>query len=454
MTEVLTYKDNKLDFEDMFRKSEKTNGHVASFLRSFREEAAGSFIKSGLPGQNTTKYKYLDLDGLFSREYYYRFQQEIVHFDINHVFKCDIPNMNTKMQILLNGFYYGGQDSLVELQGGVKCGSMLQAAREMPDIFEKYYSKAVGKANDGLVDMNTALWRDGYFIYVPKNGSPGESLQVVNLVLSERNLFLQPRNMIILEEGAELNLVVCDHALSRKLSLSNSVSEIFVGANAKFDYTVLQNDHNSASQINYNFIDQGRDSRVEGNIISLHGGLIRNNHIVKLSGRGAENYLGGLNLTDGDQYIDNYVFVDHAVPDCYSEQFFKGVLDDKARGVFNGRILVQQDAQKTQAYQKNNNILLTDHARMNSNPQLEIYADDVKCTHGATVGQIDEEAMFYLRSRGIPENEARMMMMYGFAEEIIKKIKIDSLRERIEDFIARRLRGEMTRCENCSLLDR
>jgi len=229
MTEVLTYRENKLDFENMFLQSEKTNGHVPPFLKAYREEAADAFVKKGLPTEGTEQYKYLKLEDLFSRDYYYRFQQEIVHFDINHVFSCDIPNLNTHMIILLNGFYYGAKESLSELPGGVKYGSMQQAAGEMPEVFKKYYSTGSAANADGLVNMNTALWRDGFFIYLPKNARMDKPIQVVNLVLSEKDLFLQPRNMMILEEGAEMNLVICDHALSKKKSLSNTVTETFVG---------------------------------------------------------------------------------------------------------------------------------------------------------------------------------------------------------------------------------
>lgn len=453
MTELNTYRDNKLDFETMFRESEKTNGHVPDYLKSYREEAANSFMEQGLPGRKTEQYKYLKLDELFAGGHYFRFSQEIVHFDINHVFKCDIPQLNTNMVILLNGFYYGDKDKLQELPGGVRYGSMQQAAKEMPELFKKYYNRASSAGRDGLVDMNTALWRDGFFLYYPKNSNTDKPLQVVNLVLSEKDLLLQPRNMIIVEQGADAKLIICDHALSKKDSLSNLVTESYVEENARLDITVLQNDHNAASQINNNFIEQEAHSRVDVNTISLHGGMLRNNYFVRLNGEGAENYLGGLNLTDGDQYLDNYVFVDHAVPHCHSEQFFKGVLDDRARGVFNGMILVRQDAQQTEAFQKNNNILLTEEARVNTNPQLEIYADDVKCSHGATVGQLDEEGMFYLRSRGIPYKEARLMMMYGFAEEVVSRIHVDILRARIDEFVSRRLRGESARCENCSVLD-
>jgi Fe-S cluster assembly protein SufD len=278
-------------------------------------------------------------------------------------------------------------------------------------------------------------------------------VQIVNLIFSNEELLIQPRNLIVLEKNSSFRLVVCDHALTTNHSLGNAVMESFVAANANYDFTLLQNEHDHASLINHHFIYQGENSQVETNTISLHSGLIRNNHFVTLDGEHAENIANGLYLMDKDQYVENHVFIDHAKANCRSEQLYKGVMDDRARGAFSGRILVRKDSQVTEAYQRNNNILLTDEAKMKSKPQLEIYADDVKCSHGATVGQIDKEAMFYLRSRGISKKEARLMMMYGFTHDVIKKIHEDSLRERIEELVYKRLQGELAKCENCGFVE-
>ena len=453
MIEAATHINQEFDFQNLFDHSGKVDDNYPGFIKSLREEAASSFSSLGLPGNKNEMYKYLSVKNLFDPSYTYQFSQGIKHFDINHVFQCDIPALNTHMIILVNGFYYGGTGKLNLLPDGVRYGSLSAAAEEMPEVYEEYFSKIAGIGNDSLVDLNTSLARDGFFIHVPKNVVVEKPIQIVNLILSGKELFIQPRNFIVLEESSQVKIVICDHALSKKKSLTNSVTETFVGNNANLDFTLLHNKHNDTSLINYHYILQGSDSHVTTNSISLHGGVIRNNHNVILNGEGAENYSNGLYLSDKNQLVDNFVVVDHARANCHSEQLFKGVLDDNAKGTFSGRILVRKDSQHTVAYQRNNNILLTDTARMNSKPQLEIYADDVKCSHGATVGQIDEEAMFYLRTRGISKREARLMMMYGFTHEVISKIKIESLQDRIADLVYKRLKGELAKCENCSLIN-
>jgi Fe-S cluster assembly protein SufD len=224
---------------------------------------------------------------------------------------------------------------------------------------------------------------------------------------------------------------------------------VFVGENSHFDIIRVQNEHNNACKITNTFIHQEKNSTASSNNITLHGGLIRNSTYHYLGGEGAQSYSYGLFLADKWQHIDNFVNVEHAAPNCTSNQLFKGVLDDMSTGAFNGRIYVAKDAQGTVAYQKNNNILLTDDAKMDTKPQLEIYADDVKCSHGATVGQLDENAMFYLQSRGINKHDARLMLMFGFAHEVIQNIRIEPLRERMDNLVMQRLKGELSRCASC-----
>jgi len=259
------------------------------------------------------------------------------------------------------------------------------------------------------------------------------------------------RNLIILEESSHANILVCDHTLSSKRYLSNVVTEIFTGANSTLEYVRMQNEHNDSSQLSHTFINQEEGSSVKTNTLTLHGGFIRNNLHIALKGEGASAQAFGLYLTDRTQHTDNFTFIDHAVPNCSSFEHYKGILDEQATGAFNGKILVRPDAQKTQAYQSNNNLLLTADARINSKPQLEIYADDVKCSHGATVGQIDVDALFYMRSRGIGERDAKLMLMFGFAHEIVGQISIPTLRDRLDELVDKRLHGELSRCHTCPM---
>jgi Fe-S cluster assembly protein SufD len=250
-------------------------------------------------------------------------------------------------------------------------------------------------------------------------------------------------------ESAQAAFVICDHTVSNHSFLTNSLTEIYAGDNSSINYDWLQNENGQSTHINNLFIHQEQNSRFASSIVSLHGGLIRNNFNVVLAGENASTDLNGLFLCDDKQHVANHLLLDHASPHCTSNQLFKGILDDDATGSFNGKILVRKDAQKTQAYQKNNNILLSATARMNTKPHLEIYADDVKCSHGATVGQLDNEALFYIRSRGISEPEARHLLMYAFANDIVGKISLPLLKERIIDLVDKRLRGELSRCNEC-----
>ena len=326
---------------------------------------------------------------------------------------------------------------------GIIIGSLNEAAKKYPALIEKHYGKYAKSESDGLIHLNTAMASDGVFIYVPRGAVLKKPVQVVNLVDSEEDTFNQHRNLIIVEENAEFTLIICDHTLSPRKFLTNAVSEIHVGENSHFDIIRVQNEHNNACKITHTFIHQEKNSHASSNNITLHGGLVRNSTYHYLGGEGAECNSYGLYLADKWQHIDNFVNVDHAFPNCTSNQLFKGVLDDMSTGAFNGRIYVAPDAQGTLAYQKNNNILLTDDAKMDTKPQLEIYADDVKCSHGATVGQLDDNALFYLQSRGIDKRQARLMLMFGFAHEVIQNIKVEALRERMDNLVMQRLKGEL-----------
>jgi Fe-S cluster assembly protein SufD len=231
----------------------------------------------------------------------------------------------------------------------------------------------------------------------------------------------------------------------------NSVSEIYIGKDSTLDHYKLQNKDEHSTLINSLYIYQEEGSCLSSNAISLNGGIIRNNTEVKLSGENSSASIYGVYLMDKNQHIDNQVFVDHSAPRCQSSELFKGILDDHASGVFNGHVIVRKDAQQTNAYQTNKNILLTDKATVDTKPFLEIYADDVKCSHGATVGQLDADAMFYIRSRGISESNAQILLMYAFAAEVVNKISIPELRQRIDDMVKKRLRGELSYCDQCVL---
>lgn len=418
-------------------------------VKKIQQQGRERFLATGIPGRKNEKYKFTPLVKLFEAMPAPLLQPYRRDFELEDIFRCDIPTLNTFMHVVLNGFYFEESPSLGSMEGGIRVGGLQQALREMPEVVLAHLTRLAGESNDGLVQMNNAFATDGFFIYIPDNTTLEKPVQVVNIIKDRESHLVQHRNLIILGRNSEARIVICDHTLSDPECLTNSVTEVFVGQGARLEMNRLQNESNQATDITHTFIQQQGQSVLQNHHVSLHGGNLRNNLEITLAGEQAESHAYGLFLMDHQQNVDNHVFVRHAAPHCFSNQLYKGVLDDQATGAFTGRILVDQGAQKTEAFQTNRNILLTDRAKMNTKPQLEIYADDVKCTHGATVGQLDEEALFYLRSRGIREKEARLMLMSAFAYDVVREIKVDALRERISELVERRLKGDIPKCHTC-----
>lgn len=432
------FEENRSHIEDS--SSEVMNG--------LREDALDAFRELGVPSNKVENYKYTDLQPHFTGDYSFRTEAEILTQDLEDIFSCDVDTLDTFTIFLVNGWYYA-RNNPEGLPRGVRVGSLASLAKDDPDFLQKYYGKRAPYMSDGVVALNTMFAQDGYYVHVPKGVTIEKPIQIVNILMAEESLMTNQRNLIVLEENSEARVMVCDHTLTNEKFVMNSVTEGFVGPNARFDYYNIQNQHNATTQVAGVYIEQQENSSVKTNNLTLHAGLARNNIELKLAGANAQGHAYGLYLLDKNQHVDNFSYIDHAVPDCFSDELFKGVLDDSSTGVFTGKIMVRPDAQRTNAYQSNNNLLLTKDAKINTKPQLEIYADDVKCSHGATVGQIDEQAMFYLRTRGINKEEATILLMYAFAYEVIEKIQVIPLREQIRDLVEQRFRGELDKCHSC-----
>ncbi|MDA3907254.1 MAG: Fe-S cluster assembly protein SufD [Bacteroidales bacterium] len=434
-------------FENIVEK----DGQAFSGLQKARTSALEDFNRLGFPHKKLEKWRSTDIKTSMSFDYSMATKDFLMKDILEEVFECDVKELDSYVMNLYKGRFVYKEKPLHTLSEGVIVGSLSAAFDKYPELVKKHFGKFAKTENNAFNALNTALFLDGLFVYVPKNVTVEKPLQLINAVGTSDDVFVQNRNLVILEENSQLTLIHCDDSYNYKRSFTNSVTEIILGANASLDHYRLQNINNNSSLISSVAVEQARDSRLSTNSIILNGGLIRNETYTKLNGEGAHADILGVYLADKNQHIDNQVFVDHAVPNCTSNELFKGILDDYARAVFNGHILVRRDAQKTLAYQNNANIILTDKAMINTKPFLEIYADDVKCSHGATVGQLDESALFYIRQRGISEDNARMLLMYAFAAEVTQEIKIDSLRDRIEDMVKKRLRGELSICDQCVL---
>jgi len=418
-------------------------------INAARNKAFQDFVVQGIPTRKNENYKYTNLHPRFSSDFKFVHQRENNEVDTKTVYRCDVPQLDTDPKLIFNGWYNKSDNKSLELPEGIILCSLEEIAQKNPELIEKYYAKIAKTDADPMVALNTAYAKDGYFIYVPKNANIEKPIQLVNFLQAKSSTFVTQRNLIILESGSSVQLILCDHTLNQNQYLSNSVTEIYVGENANLDYYTLQNQHNKTTSINSVFIQQERDSVATTHTSTLHGGLIRNNLRIVMNGENAEANLYGMAFIDRKQHIDNFTQIIHAKPHCVSNQVYKNVLGDESTGAFSGQIHVVRDAQKTNAFQRNNNLLLTDQATMQTKPQLIIDADDVKCSHGATVGQINQEALFYLRARGIDEDKARLMMMNAFAHEVVQEIKVEALRDRIDELVEKRLNGEVARCHEC-----
>lgn len=417
-----------------------------------RAEAFEFLKDKGLPTRKNEKWKNSPFPKQYEEEYLIDVPSATYDKNVNEIFHCEVHGFEAQTYSLLNGWYYSAEEKqLLTLENGVIVGSMRKAQLKYPELFDQYFGKMADHLQDGFTAANSALFRDGIFIYVPEGVEVENTMQLIKMINREEPLMVNSRNLIILSKNSKLTFMHCDDSVNHFSSFINTLTEVYISENAYFDLYKLQNINDNTSLLNNTFFHQEANSRLRVNVLSLNGGKIRNELHVDLLGEYAEADLNGVYLMDKQQHIDNQVFVNHAKPNCYSNELFKGVLDEEASGIFNGYIYVARDAQQSNAFQRNNNILMTPTAVIDTMPFLEIYADDVKCSHGATIGQLDDEAMFYLMQRGISEADARLLLMYAFLAEVTTKVSIEALRNNYEDMIKRRLRGELSICEKCVL---
>jgi len=432
------------------KKLEITQNDTA-FIAEKRDRAFDLFNKAGFPHSALERWRGTDLSRALNHEYSALPEPPPMDLDIDKIFKCDVPHFETLLVTQLNGWFADRKNLIQVYPNGMIIGSLAEAFQKYPELVSTHYGKYADDKAESLTALNTAMSQDGIFIYIPDNVTVENNIQLVNITDFKQNLFLNTRNLIILGENSHLRLVQCDDSINHDVTFINTVTEVKIGRNSSLDHYKLQNKDDHTTLINSMYFHQDEGSSLSTNAISLNGGLIRNLSHVTLNGPHSSADVYGLYLMDRHQHVDNQVYINHVAPDCESRELFKGVLDDQASGVFNGHIKVYRDAQRTNAFQTNKNILLTDKASIDTKPFLEIYADDVKCSHGATIGQLDSEALFYIRSRGISESNAKILLMYAFAAEVINKISIPELRQRMDDMVKKRLRGELSQCEQCVL---
>lgn len=425
--------------------------HSAEVLNAPRAAAFADFERLGFPTRKQEKYKYTDVSKFFEPDYGLNLNRLDIPVNPYEVFKCDVPNMSTSLYFVVNDGFYSKALPASHLPEGVLFGSLKEMAEKYPELVGKYYGKLADTSKDGVTAFNTAFAQDGVLLYVPKNVTVERPIQLVNILRGDVDFLVNRRVLIVLEEGAQARMLMCDHAMDNVNFLATQVIEVFVGANAFFDLYELEETHTSTVRISNLYVKQEANSNVLLNGMTLYNGTTRNTTEVLLAGEGAEIRLCGMAIEDKNQHVDNHTTIDHAVPNCTSNELFKYVLDDQSVGAFSGLVLVRPGAQHTSSQQTNRNLCATRDARMYTQPQLEIYADDVKCSHGATVGQLDENALFYMRQRGIPEHEARLLLMFAFVNEVVDTIRLDALRDRLHLLVEKRFRGELNKCQGCAI---
>ncbi len=440
--------------ESVFYKKKDQWFSKNDFFGNKREEAFERFTKIGFPSKKMESWRFTDIAPILRYEYKFTTDQPEKIPDPEKLFQCEVTDLETHVITQINGWYAENQNPLFEESNGLIYGSLKAAYRKYPDLVKKYIAKSADYKNDAFLALNTALAQDGFFVFVPANTIIDKPIQLISIIFSNEVIFSNLRNLIIIEKNSSARIVNCEHTLSEQISLSNNVFEFFIEEGAHLDYYDFQNKGSNSALISNKDIIQKKNSNFSSNTISLNGGLIRNNMRVQQKGSICNSDLYGIYLLDRNQHIDNQTFIDHAFPSCTSNELYKGILDESSQAVFTGRILVRKEAQEISAFQNNKNILFSDGPKVNSQPQLEIYADNVKCSHGATVGQLDEDALFYLKARGLDQYQAKMILMSAFAGEVIEKISIPLLKDRIYDLVSKRLKGELSVCDQCVFCDK
>ena len=411
--------------------------NIDSYVHDIRSEAIKQFESIGFPSKKLENWKYTSLKNLLNTDYSVLPETNNV-LEFKNIRKYLIDDIDSYKIIFVDGKYCSHLSETTH-EGMDICilsAALTQSKYEL--IIENYFNKIALK--DGITSLNTAFSNEGAFIHIPKNKFVEKPIQIIHFSTgNEASLMFQPRNMIVVDENSQVQIIERHQSLSENKVFTNSVTEIYADKKSIIDYYKIQNDNLQASLIDNTYVNQQRNSIFSMHTFSFGNELVRNNLNISQNDEFIETIIKGVTIIGEKQHIDHNTLIQHNKPNCNSHQDYKGIYDNKSTGVFNGKIIVDKQAQKTNAFQSNNNVLLSDKATINAKPQLEIYADDVKCSHGCTVGQLDKNALFYLKSRGIPEKEATALLMYGFANNILRSVKIPEIKNRINHIIANKL---------------
>lgn len=405
-----------------------------NLIHDIRSSAIKTFETDGFPSRRQEAWKYTPLDKMLKEDYTV-FPKQSNAVEYKNVKEYFLHEIDTYKVVFIDGVYSSFLSETTHDGIDVCLLSAALSKDKYRPVIEAYFNKAAEK--DSITSLNTAFAKEGAYIFIPAHKEVEKPIEIINFATgSEAALMIQPRNLIVVGENAHVQIIERHQSLTEHPIFTNSVTEIFAEKRAFVDYYKVQNDTETASLIDSTYIKQERDSNCNVHTFSLGGKLIRNNLNFYQQGVNCDSTLKGVTIIEKKQHVDHSTLVHHQSPNCESHQDYKGIYDDAATGVFNGKVVVDKIAQKIDAFQQNNNILISDKATINAKPQLEIFADDVKCSHGCTIGQLDEDALFYLRSRGIGLKEANALLMYAFANNVLESVKIPELKKRINLLIA------------------
>jgi Fe-S cluster assembly protein SufD len=408
-----------------------------SYVHTLRNEALHNFEQQGIPVRKDEAYKYTSLKSVFNKDFTL-FPKKDSSVEYSDIKKYLIHDIDAYRVIFIDGKYSSHLSQTTHDKFDVCLMSSALTGAKYQAVIEAYFNKIAGR--DGLSSLNTAFAKEGAYIHVPKNIAVEKPIEIVYFTTgNEASLMSQPRNLVIVGENSQIQIIERHQSLGEHPALTNAVTEIFADKRAMVDYYKIQNDKTTATLIDHTTVEQQQNSEVRVHTFSFGGALTRNNLNFYQRGEHCNSVLNGVTIIEGKQHVDHSTLVHHTAPNCESFQEYKQIFDDRSVGVFNGKVLVDRIAQKINAYQQNNNILISDNATINAKPQLEIFADDVRCSHGCTIGQLDEDALFYMQSRGIGKKEARALLMFAFANSVLESVKIPEIKSRITKLIAMKL---------------
>ena len=439
MDKVVDFKEWINKNFDVFEKS--LNGEKLNGFHKMRKEALAKFNDLSLPTLKDEEWRYTNISPLFKYNFNVVTEQKKVSGEL--VKKLLFDEMDAHHLVFVNGQFSADDSKLYDLPKGVVVGNILEAIKNQPELIQKHFGRYAVDQNQVFTALSTAFIKDGAFIYVPDGKIIDRPIHIIFITSTDGDkIITQPRNLFIAGKNSQVTIIEHYANESNEIYFTNTTTEIFADENAVVDHIKLQEESNEAFHIGRMEIDQERNSNFTSHSISRGGKITRNDFNSRFNGEGGECMLNGLFITEDSQLFDTHTMIDHAKPYCNSHEHYKGILDDKSSGVFNGKVMVREDAQKTNAFQENNNILLSDQAIVNTKPQLEIFADDVKCSHGATIGQLNDDAKFYLKARGIGDEMAKSMLIHAFAIDVITSLKSEHIKTYVEEFLSKRFNQE------------